>query len=106
MGARAVISRSMELHGKSCAVFIPDDKRRALYAGIHAWAPAGSFLGFDFDGREPANYPAALAMLGDGFFMPTPDEFAPLLGPSHHALRDRSAIHHSSALGERSRAKV
>lgn len=64
-----------------CAVFVPDDKLRALYAALHAWAPAGSFLGFDFDSRELENYPAALAMLGDGFFMRTPDEFAPLLGP-------------------------
>lgn len=64
-----------------CAVFIPDERLRALYAALHAWAPMGSFLAFDFDSREIANHPAALALLGDDLFMRTPSDFAPLLGP-------------------------
>jgi hypothetical protein len=64
-----------------CTAFISDDRLRALYAALHAWTPAGSFLAFDFDSREHANHPAVLALLGDDFVMRTPSEFAPLLGP-------------------------
>jgi hypothetical protein len=64
-----------------CAVFISDDKLRRLYRTLHEWAPPGSFLAFDFDSREIEKYPAALELLGDNFFMRTPEQFAPLLGP-------------------------
>jgi hypothetical protein len=63
------------------AVFIDDARLRATYQRLYELAPAGSFFVFDFDSPKLSEFPTALQMLGEGFHMRTPEQFAPLLGP-------------------------
>lgn len=62
------------------SAFIPDDKLRLIFRDLYEWAPKGSYLLFDFDSTKGHEIPAAVELMGDGFYMRTAEAFAPLLG--------------------------
>ncbi|MEV4415582.1 SAM-dependent methyltransferase [Catellatospora sp. NPDC049609] len=62
------------------AAFLDDAALARALAEMYDLVPAGSRLAFDFDATELAAYPDALAMMGPGFHMREPEQFAALLG--------------------------
>jgi hypothetical protein len=62
------------------AVFLNDQQLAQVLKSLYSRCAAGSYLSFDFDSLQLTQYPAALAMLGDGFFPRAPEGFLPLLG--------------------------
>lgn len=62
------------------AAFLDDPTLARTFERLHQAVPDGSMLAFDFDGQELAGYPAALAMMGDGFHMRDPADVPSLLG--------------------------
>ncbi len=69
--------------------FLPDEVLRLAMERLHQWAPPGSLLALDFDGRALSRHPQALALLdriGAPLFMRDPESIAPCLTP--WTLRD------------------
>jgi hypothetical protein len=62
------------------AAFLDDPTLARTLDQLHRAVPPGSMLAFDFDGEELTDYPAALAMMGEGFHMRDPAAFPTLLG--------------------------
>jgi hypothetical protein len=62
------------------AAFLDDATLAGALDALYDAVPAGSRLAFDFDTTELEAYPQALAMMGPGFHMRTPQRFADLLG--------------------------
>jgi hypothetical protein len=62
------------------AAFLDDSTLARTLDQLYDAVPPGSMLAFDFDGEELTDYPAALAMMGEGFHMRDPAAFPDLLG--------------------------
>ncbi|MEV0128788.1 SAM-dependent methyltransferase [Dactylosporangium sp. NPDC050688] len=62
------------------AAFLDDATLARALDAMYDAVPPGSRLAFDFDATELEAYPEALAMMGPGFHMRTPERFAQLLG--------------------------
>ncbi|MGW4460981.1 SAM-dependent methyltransferase [Micromonospora sp. NPDC004704] len=62
------------------AAFLDDPTLARTLDQLHRAVAPGSMLAFDFDGEELTGYPAALAMMGEGFHMRDPATFPALLG--------------------------
>ena len=66
------------------AVFIADERLKAMLAQLYDWVAPGSYLAIDFDSQAIMDYPEVLALLqtgGDPFYMRSPEMIYPLLGP-------------------------
>lgn len=65
------------------AAFMTDEQLKATFDRLYDWAPAGSYMIFDFDSDALSHFPAALEALKAGgapLYMRTPETIAPLLG--------------------------
>src|SRR5262249_38025130 len=73
-------SRPVGLVFLGLAAFLDDATLARALEAMYDAVPAGSWLAFDFDAMELANYPQALAMMGPAFHMREPAGFGALLG--------------------------
>jgi hypothetical protein len=73
-------SRPVGLVFLGLAAFVDDATLARALDAMYDTVPTASWLAFDFDAMELANYPQALAMMGPGFHMREPADFAALLG--------------------------
>jgi hypothetical protein len=62
------------------AAFLDDDTLAAALDALYEAVPPGSCLAFDFDTKNLAAYPRALAMMGPAFQLRDPADFPALLG--------------------------